>query len=102
MEAAASSEALVYSYQTARLYIPEGVGLIFICPNYVFKCMCMTYLIAGLLPGHLALLVSIRNVLLSYERHNDALAATSLHFRLLGSCVVLSTVTSDIVLTGIS
>jgi hypothetical protein len=62
----------------------------------------MMYLIADLLlPGHLALFVSVRSAVLSYERHNDALAATSLHFHLLGSYVVLSTV-SGIVLTGIS
>jgi uncharacterized membrane protein YozB (DUF420 family) len=47
-------------------------------------------------------IVSIRSVLLSYECQNDALAASSLHFRLLGSHVVLSTVSCGIVLTGIS
>ena len=62
----------------------------------------MTYIIAHLLPGHLALFVSIRNVLLSYERHNDALFTTSLHFRLLWSYVVLSTVSSGTVLTDVS
>jgi len=62
----------------------------------------MAYLTADLLPGHLLLFVSVRSALLSYERHNDALAATSLHFHLLGSYVVLSTVSSGIVLTGIS
>jgi len=62
----------------------------------------MTYLIADLLPGHLALFVSVRSAVLSYERHNDGLAATSLHFHLLGSYVVLSAIRSGVVLTGIS
>jgi hypothetical protein len=44
--------------------------------------------------------VSVRSVLLSYERQNDALTATSSYIRLLRSYVVLSTVRSVVDLTS--